>query len=52
MISKRSTLMTAVGLVTLANCAEKLIFEDNFDKLNMSRWEHELTLAGGGNWEF
>jgi hypothetical protein len=52
MISKRSTLFTAVGLVTLVSCAEKLIFEDNFDKFNMSRWEHELTLAGGGNWEF
>lgn len=30
----------------------QLIFEDDFDELNMDRWEHELTLSGGGNWEF
>ena len=39
-------------MISIAKCAETLIFEDNFDKFNMSRWEHELTLAGGGNWEF
>ena len=32
--------------------AETLIWEDNFDKLDFSKWEHELTLGGGGNWEF
>mmetsp|Transcript_56125 Transcript_56125/g.93538 ORF Transcript_56125/g.93538 Transcript_56125/m.93538 type:complete len:431 (-) Transcript_56125:97-1389(-) len=29
-----------------------LIFEENFDTLDLSRWQHELTLSGGGNWEF
>lgn len=29
-----------------------LIFEDNFDKLDFEKWQHEKTLAGGGNWEF
>lgn len=29
-------------------CSGDLIFEDNFDKLNFKRWEHENTLAGGG----
>ncbi|XP_060073960.1 beta-1,3-glucan-binding protein-like [Ylistrum balloti] len=29
-----------------------LIFEDNFDTLDMDTWEHEITASGGGNWEF
>jgi hypothetical protein len=30
----------------------ELIFEDEFDTLSTDNWEHEITLAGGGNWEF
>ena len=30
----------------------ELIFNDEFDTLNPENWEHEITLAGGGNWEF
>lgn len=29
-----------------------LALEDNFDDFNLSLWKHEITLAGGGNWEF
>lgn len=29
-----------------------LLFEDNFDYLNFSKWKHEITAGGGGNWEF
>nr|AAP82240.1 lipopolysaccharide- and beta-1,3-glucan-binding protein [Azumapecten farreri] len=29
-----------------------LIFEDNFDTLDLDTWEHEITASGGGNWEF
>lgn len=29
-----------------------LIFEETFDDFDFSKWEHENTLAGGGNWEF
>jgi len=29
-----------------------LIFEENWDSLDQSRWEHEITMGGGGNWEF
>lgn len=29
-----------------------LVFEDTFDKLDFTVWQHERTLAGGGNWEF
>ncbi len=26
----------------------ELIFEDNFDTLNFTTWQHERTLSGGG----
>lgn len=29
-----------------------LALEDNFDTFNLSLWKHEITLSGGGNWEF
>jgi len=29
-----------------------LIFDDEFDDFNITRWKHEITLGGGGNWEF
>ncbi|XP_046557192.1 LOW QUALITY PROTEIN: beta-1,3-glucan-binding protein-like [Haliotis rubra] len=29
-----------------------LIFDDEFDTLNLKTWEHEITAGGGGNWEF
>lgn len=32
-------------------CSGDLIFEDNFNILDQSRWKHEVSLAGGGNWE-
>jgi len=32
--------------------AEKLIFSDDFTKFDMKTWKHEITLSGGGNWEF
>ncbi|XP_057667244.1 uncharacterized protein LOC130900563 [Diorhabda carinulata] len=33
-------------------CSGDLIFEDNFSKLDLTKWQHEQTLGGGGNWEF
>ncbi|XP_055538346.1 beta-1,3-glucan-binding protein-like [Wyeomyia smithii] len=33
-------------------CSGQLIFEDNFDYLDRSVWEHENTVGGGGNNEF
>ncbi len=30
----------------------ELIFEEEFDTLDFRKWQHEITLAGGGNWEF
>ena len=29
-----------------------LIFSDDFDYFNLTIWKHEITLGGGGNWEF
>lgn len=31
---------------------ERLIFKDEFDFLDMKKWKHDLTMSGGGNWEF
>lgn len=32
--------------------SETLIFSDEFDKFNLKTWKHDITLSGGGNWEF
>ena len=32
--------------------AGTLIFSDEFNDFNLTRWKHEITLGGGGNWEF
>ena len=31
---------------------EALVWSDDFDMLDLSKWKHEITLSGGGNWEF
>ena len=31
----------------------KLVFSDDFsEQLDLEKWEHEITMGGGGNWEF
>lgn len=30
----------------------ELTLEDDFNDFNLSLWKHEITLGGGGNWEF
>jgi len=47
-----SKLATLAALAASAFAGGSLIFEDTFDKLDFSKWEHELTMGGGGNWEF
>jgi beta-glucanase (GH16 family) len=48
-----STLTTVSGTKAPTNiCSGDLIFEDNFDTLDHKKWRHELSLGGGGNWEF
>ena len=39
-------------LITSSLSKEVLIFHDDFDTLDFKVWEHEITLSGGGNWEF
>lgn len=44
--------LSVLGYAANAAQIETLIFEDNFDTLNFTTWQHELTLSGEGNWEF
>jgi hypothetical protein len=37
---------------TSAPTGPRLVFNDDFNRLDYSVWEHELTLAGDGNWCF
>ncbi len=30
----------------------ELVLEDDFNTFNFSLWKHEITIGGGGNWEF
>ena len=43
--------LALLGLAGIA-AADTLIWEDQFDKLDFSKWQHEITMGGGGNWEF
>jgi hypothetical protein len=40
--------VTRSGTVKGPICKGALIFEDNFDFLDTSKWSHEVTMAGGG----
>jgi hypothetical protein len=40
------------AFLLLALCTSKLVFYDDFDKLDFRKWKHDLTMAGGGNHEF
>lgn len=33
-------------------CSGQLVFEENFNTLDQSKWRHEVTMSGGGNYEF
>ena len=41
-----------VFCLILAVVSCKIVFEDDFSKLDFHKWKHDITLAGGGNWEF
>ena len=47
----RSTIVSLLS-VGVVNAGEKLIWEDDFNTLDFTKWQHELTKSGGGNWEF
>ena len=42
----------AIATLFSSAMAETLIWEDQFDKLDLKKWSHEVTMSGGGNWEF
>ncbi|XP_062507118.1 beta-1,3-glucan-binding protein-like [Corticium candelabrum] len=51
--------VTSVFTVVLLVAAQQdvcvkgeLLFEEDFNVFNLSVWQHELTMSGGGNWEF
>jgi hypothetical protein len=48
-----SILVIAICKNVVALGAESLIFSEDFSKgLDFSVWKHEITIGGGGNWEF
>jgi len=38
--------------VPLFSAAEVLVLDEQFNTFDLSFWKHEITLGGGGNWEF
>ena len=48
--------LLAIGVCCLTKTSNGddlvLALEDEFNTFNLSLWKHELTLSGGGNWEF
>ncbi|XP_069688094.1 beta-1,3-glucan-binding protein-like [Periplaneta americana] len=48
-----ASITTASGSRAPASiCSGDLIFDENFREFNLDTWNHEITAAGGGNWEF
>jgi len=41
-----------LAVVVCSVSAETLIFSEDFNEFDLSKWGHEITLGGGGNWEF
>ncbi|KAK9762625.1 hypothetical protein K7432_011468 [Basidiobolus ranarum] len=52
MVILKTVATVALLSVLQVNAAPRLVFEDNFDSFDLSRWKHDITLGGGGNWEF
>ena len=44
----------ALSLLSISSADHHLdlALEDEFDTFNLNLWKHEITMAGGGNWEF
>jgi len=49
---KNNTLLLICLLLGLSAVSAKIIFEDNFTTFDFTKWEHDITMSGGGNWEF
>uniref|UniRef100_A0A7S3DIZ0 GH16 domain-containing protein n=1 Tax=Palpitomonas bilix TaxID=652834 RepID=A0A7S3DIZ0_9EUKA len=46
--ASRAGVLPTTGVKDFTN----LVFSDDFDTLNFSVWQHEITASGAGNWEF
>ncbi|CAF1142033.1 unnamed protein product, partial [Brachionus calyciflorus] len=44
--------VTASKAKDIRDYGERLVFYDEFDFLDLEKWRHDITLSGGGNWEF
>jgi len=49
---KTIILLLSVALIFHSSYSLEQIFFDDFDTLDLKTWQHEITLGGGGNWEF
>lgn len=53
--SKCVLVLVLVLLVLLVESGagnEVLVFDEGFDTFDLSVWKHEISMSGGGNWEF
>ena len=41
-----------LALTSSIKAGETLIFDEEFKTFNHTLWQHEITMSGGGNWEF
>ena len=39
-------------LLLLVLASSKIVFQDDFDDFDFTKWRHDITMSGGGNWEF
>ena len=46
---KLSLALSLAGVAALAN--GELILDEEFNELDITMWQPEITLGGGGNWE-
>ena len=44
--------IVSVMTVTCQKSNIDLVLDEDFNELDFSLWKHEITLSGGGNWEF
>ena len=50
-IVKPTFIVALISVLVLVK-GQRLVFEDEFKTFDLARWKHEITLGGGGNWEF
>lgn len=49
---KKLYIFTILLAFSILSVRGKIIFEDNFTSFDYTKWKHDITLSGGGNWEF